>query len=202
MRRLIKLAGLCLVFAAVVWTGSVVVDRTALRQELIRFHVVAASDTEEDQAAKLSVRDAVIESLQQEMENITDVETAKAYLSENLPKIEAVANRTLEALGITDTAVVTLCTQKFATRVYDTFTLPAGIYDTLRITIGEGSGHNWWCVVFPNLCLPATSQGFEAVAAGAGFSETLTQSLAGEGYELRFFLLDVLGRLENFLYQE
>lgn len=201
MRRLMKLAGLCLIFAAVVWMGSIVADRTALRQELIRFHVVAASDTEEDQSVKLSVRDAVIDSLQQEMENLTDVEAAKAYLRENLPKIEAVANRTLKALGVADTATVKLCTEKFATRVYDTFSLPAGVYDTLRITIGAGEGRNWWCVVFPSLCLPATSEGFEAVAVGSGFSETLTQSLTGEGYELRFFLLDVLGRLENFLYR-
>jgi stage II sporulation protein R len=69
----------------------------------------------------------------------------------------------------------------------------------LRITLGEGKGQNWWCVVFPQLCLPAVSTDMEAEAAGAGFSDTLTGALTQE-YEVRFFLLDCLGWLENFLF--
>ena len=83
----------------------------------------------------------------------------------------------------------------------DTFTLPAGIYEALRITIGEGEGHNWWCVAFPSLCLSATSEEFADKAAGAGFPDSLTGALDGEEkYEVRFFLLDALGELEKFLY--
>lgn len=194
---------ICLLAASFVWIGSVFVDRQRLREELIRLHVVAASDSSEDQAIKLRVRDAVVESLQEEMKNLTDTAQAKAYLQENLPKIEAVANRVLEEAGCECLATVSLAVEEFTTRVYDTFTLPAGIYDALRITIGEGEGKNWWCVVFPSLCLPATSEGFEDVACGAGFSETLTNTLEGEeGYEVRFFLLDCLGSLENFLHRE
>ena len=77
--------------------------------------------------------------------------------------------------------------------------MPAGTYDALRITVGEGQGQNWWCVVFPQLCLPAVSEGFEDTAAGAGFSDSLTGALEGE-YQVRFFLLDCLGWLENFLF--
>ena len=184
-----------------VYTFALIGDRQTLKNELIRLHVVAASDSEEDQAIKLRVRDAVLESLRQGLRDVTDIEAAKAYIEDSLPVLETVANEVLAATGCGDVATVRLQAEAFATRVYDTFTLPAGIYDALRITIGAGEGHNWWCVAFPSLCLPTTAEGFEAVAAGAGFSEELTGSLTGE-YELRFYLLDLLGQLENFLRRE
>ena len=188
--------------AAVFWCWGVISDRQTLNEELVRLHVVAASDSEADQSLKLRVRDAVLCSLEDAMTEIADPEQAKAYLAENLTRLESVANQVLQDAGCEDTAVVSLALETFDTRVYDTFTLPAGVYDTLRITIGDGEGHNWWCVVFPSLCLPATAEGFEDVAAGAGFDEALTCALAQEdGYELRFYLLDVLGRLENMLYE-
>lgn len=168
MRKLLKRIGICFLIVCLVWCGTVIADRQRLREELIRLHVVAASDSDEDQALKLRVRDAVVESLEDAMADLTDAEQAKAYLQENLPKIENLANQVLQEAGCTDTVQVSLAVEEFATRVYDTFTLPAGLYDSLRIIIGEGEGHNWWCVVFPSLCIPATSDGFEDTAAGAG----------------------------------
>lgn len=201
MRKLMKRVGLCLILAALVWCGTLVSERKQLNEELIRFHVVANSDSETDQSIKLQVRDAVIESLRSDLDKIADVEEAKAYLQENLPKIRETANRALEAAGVDGDAVVTLCREAFDTRYYDTFTLPAGVYESLRIVIGEGDGHNWWCVAFPSLCVPATSEGFEDAAVGAGFSDALSQTLTGEEYEVRFFLLDALGRLENIFFE-
>ena len=180
------------------WCAGVIRDRADLGDKLIRLHVVANSDSDEDQAVKLRVRDAVLESLREEMAGITDFEQARAYIRENLPKIRQTANECLEALGYRGNAVVTLGKEVFDTRYYDTFTLPAGVYEALRITIGEGQGKNWWCVVFPTLCVPATSEGFEDVAAGADFPDALTSALEGEsGYELRFFLLDLLGKWQS-----
>lgn len=201
MKKLIKRVGICFLLSALVWCGALLADRERLNEELIRLHVVANSDSEEDQAIKLQVRDAVTQSLQADLARVTDVEEAKVYLQDNLPKIQAVANDALEAAGFDGEAVVTLCKEAFDTRYYDTFTLPAGVYEALRITIGEGEGHNWWCVVFPSLCLPATSEGFEETAVGAGFSDTLTDTLTGEDYEVRFYLLDALGKLENIFFQ-
>ena len=98
--------------------------------------------------------------------------------------------------------MVTFCKENFGTRLYDTFRLPAGIYEALRITIGEGEGQNWWCVAFPTLCVPATSEGFEGVAAGAGFPDRLNEALKDqESYSIRFFLLDCMGRVENFFHR-
>jgi len=202
MKKILKRIGLCACAAAMCWTWGVVADRETLNEELIRLHVVANSDSEEDQAIKLRVRDAVVESLCTAMADVTDIDQARAYIRENLPKIQQTANEALKALGCEDTAVATLGEEVFDTRYYDTFTLPAGVYEALRITIGEGEGKNWWCVVFPTLCVPATSEGFGDVAAGAGFPDALTAALEGEeGYEVRFFLLDVLGRLEGYFYK-
>ena len=200
MRKYLNRIGICLLIVCVVWTGMLVADRQKLRQELIRLHVVAASDSEEDQAVKLEVRDAVIRAVQRELDNVQDMDQAKAYLQEKLPKIEAAANEVLTQAGFTDRASVSLCLEEFTTRVYDTFTLPAGLYESLRVVIGEGEGQNWWCVVFPSLCLPATTEGFEEVACGAGFSHSLTDTLEGD-HEIRFFFLDALGSLENFLHR-
>lgn len=202
MGKAMKRVGLCLLVTMIVWCTMIAMDRQTLHSELIRLHVVAASDSEEDQALKLQVRDAVINSLREDMQNVADAARAKAYLREQLPKIESLANQVLRTAGCTDLATVSLMREEFGTRVYDTFSLPAGIYESLRITIGEGAGQNWWCVVFPALCVGATVEEFEDTAQCAGFTGALTGALAGETeYEARFFILDALGRLENFLHK-
>ncbi len=187
-----------MVIAAAFWTASVLTDRQTLNENLIRFHVIANSDSDRDQQIKLKVRDAVLESLQEDLKSVADVEAAKAYIRENLPKVEAIANQVLADWGFTDPARAQLCREEYDTRYYDTFCLPAGIYESLQIIIGEGKGQNWWCVAFPTFCVPATSAGFSEVAAGAGFSNALTDTLTGEErYEVRFFLLDKLGQIQK-----
>lgn len=200
MRRKAKCLGICLLLAAAVWTWGLIRDRQYLNQELIRLHVVANSDSEQDQNIKLQVRDAIVASLYEGMAQIGDVQAAKDYLRENLQKIESIANETLKAAGVDSRAVVTLCRETFDIRKYDTFTLPAGVYESLRVVIGEGQGKNWWCVAFPTLCMGATSEEFEAAAQTAGMDETLTQTLSGS-CQLRFYLLDVLGNVEKLCFQ-
>ena len=203
MRKARKQLGICFLAVVTVWTLALIRDRHMLRQELVRLHVVAASDSAEDQEVKLQVKDAVVNSLKADLEKLHSAEEASAYLQENLPKIEALSNRILREAGCIDVAKVSLKREEFPTRDYDTFSLPAGIYQALRITIGEGEGHNWWCVAFPGLCLPATTSGFEDAASCAGLSDGLTATLEEKsGYEIRFWLLDALGRVENFLHQE
>ncbi len=200
MKKMGKCVFACALLAAFVWCGTVIADRQRLNEELIRLHVVANSDRVEDQELKLLVRDAIITSLRQALADVRDTEQAKEYLQENLPKLQELANKTLDAAGSAQQAVVTLCREGFPTRQYNTFSLPAGIYEALRVTIGDGAGKNWWCVVFPSLCVPQTSQGFSDTAAGAGFPDALSGALTGEEpYQIRFYLLDKLGELEKFL---
>ena len=194
MKKGFRRAMLCILAAALIWAGSAMADRQALSRELIRLHVVAASDSPEDQAIKLRVRDAVLENMGQAMETAVSPQAAETWLRENLPRLKQAANEALEALGCDKQAVVTLCREAFPIREYPDFTLPSGIYEALRITIGEGEGHNWWCVAYPSLCLTAAGGDVEAVAADAGISETLRGTMTGR-YQIRFFLLDLLGSL-------
>ena len=202
MRKLWKRVVFVAVVVAMFWTGTLIADRQRLNQELIRLHVVANSDAAEDQQIKLRVRDAIVESLRQGMVEVLDVEQAKDYLRQQLPQLETLANRVLREAGFSETAVVSLNTEAFPTRDYDTFSLPAGVYEALRVTIGEGEGRNWWCVVFPEFCIPATAEGVEHVAVSNGFPDTLGETLTGsDGYQVRFFLLDCLGKLENLFHR-
>lgn len=202
MKKFWKITCICTFLAAVLLIASVVQDRLSLGRQLIRLHVVANSDSQEDQALKLQVRDRVLEYLQGSMEEEGDTQKAKLYLQEHLRDIEEEVNSFLQSRGIRDSAVVTLGKETFGVRDYDTFSLPSGVYESLRITIGQGEGKNWWCVVFPRLCLPAANRDFADVAVGAGFSQSLVPTLQREeDYEVRFFLLDVLGRIENFFFQ-
>ena len=196
MKKAFKRVILCFSLVCGILAGTLISDRQALQQELIRLHVVGASDSSFDQTVKLRVRDAVLESIGRAMASAGDARAAEAYLMENLPRIQQAANETLRILGVSDRAVVTLCKEAFDTRVYDTFTLPAGIYEALRVTIGEGEGHNWWCVAFPTLCLPAVTRDVEALASDAGLPDTAVGAITGR-YRLRFYFLDALGRLES-----
>ena len=184
------------------WGTSLLSDRNKLNEELIRLHVVANSDSMEDQNIKMMVRDAVNSSLSRDLEQICDPDQALEYIQKNLPKIQMIANQVLAKAGVAPDAVVSVCREAFDTRSYDTFSLPAGVYHTLRITIGEGLGKNWWCVTFPMLCQSATSSEFKEAAVEAGFSEVLSDTLTeSDGFQIRFYLLDVIGKLENMLYE-
>lgn len=201
MRKIAKLIGTLLLIATAFYLGGIVQDKQVLANNLIRLHVVADSDSAEDQRIKLQVRDAITEKLNAVMDDFQDLESAKAYIQERIPEIEGIANDVLRSAGSACKAVVTLAKEAFPTRQYDTFTLPAGVYESLRVTIGSGEGQNWWCVVFPKLCVSATTDGFEDTAVGAGFSEGLSGSLSGKPqYRVRFFLLDCFGWVENWKY--
>ena len=188
MRQMGKRIGICLLLAAVCWTVGIVRDRAFLNRELIRLHVVANSDSDEDQAVKLRVRDAVLGSIRSDLKMVGDINQAKAYLRENLPRIQAAANRTLEAAGVDAQAVVTLEKEAFDIRRYDTFSLPAGVYESLRIVIGEGAGKNWWCVAFPPLCTGAVTE--EELRAAM---ETEDYGIISEqdGYLLKFKIIEL-----------
>ena len=201
MRKLIKLLALLCLAAFLLEGLGLASDSKKLQQSLIRLHVVAASDSEEDQRVKLQVRDAVVGYVDQALKHVMTIDEAKDWLRENLPGIEKAANDVLQKLGFSDRATVTLKKEAFPVRHYEEFSLPSGVYESLRVTIGEGQGHNWWCVVFPSLCMPAAGESTEDVTAGAGFSQELTNTVTRqEGYKIRFYFLDLLGKLENFLF--
>lgn len=174
-------------------------DMNDLQNGMIRLHVVGASDSQEDQNVKLMVKDAVNYYLARELTEAKDTDQALQMIRIRLPELKDIAEQILREHGFSESVDITLEKECFPRREYDTFSLPSGVYTALRIRIGDASGRNWWCVVFPTLCIPAAGEDFQSTAAGAGFSDSLTNTLSGqEEYELRFFFLDLLGQVQNF----
>ena len=199
MKKCVRRIGICCLVAALAWGSLLIKDHQQLRNELIRIHVVANSDSREDQALKLQVRDAVVNSLSAQLRNVADVQQAKMYIQEKLPRLRQLAEDALRAAGCEDGVRISLEDAFFEKREYDSVSLPAGIYNALRITIGEGAGQNWWCVAFPVLWSADSGEEVREITAGAGFPERLSDTLT-EGYTIRFACLDALGRLENMLF--
>ena len=198
MKRHLKRIGWVALTVACIWLWGIVTDSHALHEGLLRLHVVGASDAEADQEVKLQVRDAVLASLEEGLKDMTDPRAAYDYVARMLPQVEMAANRALAAAGFSETVQVSLTEEAFPTRDYDTFSLPAGVYKALRVVIGEGEGRNWWCVVFPQLCV-GTEAEFVETANAAGLDPELAGTLEGE-YELRFWVLEKIGAVKNYLF--
>lgn len=186
--------GLLLALAAVLALCTALErQQQGISDQMIRLHVVANSDSDEDQSVKGQVRDAVLRQAEIILEQAKDRDMAKVLLRENLTVLEETANRTLQDLGSTDTAAVTLRRELFGTREYEGFSLPGGYYDALRVSIGSGSGKNWWCVVYPQICSAAVTER-RTVAVMGGLSEEQAAILEGDTpeYQLKFKLLELL----------
>lgn len=129
-----------------------------VRGEVLRLHIPANSDSGEDQAVKLELRDFLLSEYGNELSEFSDLSAAEERVRGLLPEIERRCCEFLAERGFGYGAKAELVDMYFTTREYDRLILPAGEYAALRITLGSGEGHNWWCVIFPQLCLPAVSE--------------------------------------------
>lgn len=191
--RGIELGLLLLLAAVLAFCTSLEKQQQGISARLIRLHVVANSDSQQDQDIKGQVRDTVLREAEMILEPAMDRDDAKALLREHLDTLEAAANETLQSLGSEDRAAVTLERELFGTREYDGFSLPGGYYDALRVNIGSGDGKNWWCVVYPQICSAAVSEQ-HTVAVMGGLSEEQVAVLEGDTpeYRFKFKLLELL----------
>lgn len=128
-----------------------------LRQNVLRLHIIANSDEVADQTLKLAVRDKILESTSEIFENCKELSAAEAAAQQNLDLITNIAQEVISENGVLYGARASVGDSYFGTREYDDFTLPAGTYRSLIVTLGEGKGKNWWCVVFPSVCLPSAA---------------------------------------------
>ena len=151
---------------------------SAIYDDVLRFHVIAESDTEEAQSLKLMVRDAALEYISERMTDCTTVSEACERVEENLDGIEKTAEECARENGYAGKVKAYLTKEEYPRRVYGDAVMPAGEYTSLRIVIGEGEGHNWWCVLYPNLCFLDTTN---AVVPDKG-KKQLKQVLTEEEY--------------------
>ena len=172
-------------------------DRTQqqLSDKVLRLHVLANSDSEADQALKRKVRDSVLETASAILEGCPDRETAEQRLSAALPEIEDAARARIAAEGGKQTVTAELRPTVFPTREYEDFTLPAGEYLALRVVLGEGEGHNWWCVVFPPLCAETTSSLSQTAMAAGLTEEEVALITESDGYQLKFKAVELWEKL-------
>lgn len=145
-----------LMLTACVWrteTVSAKVEKTQehMAEEVLRFHVLANSDSKEDQNLKMKVKDTVVSWMEEEMDTESLAQT-KAFIRSHLPQIEALAEETIQKEGYSYPVRASLEWTDFPEKTYGDITFPAGTYEALRIQIGEAQGHNWWCVLYPSLC--------------------------------------------------
>lgn len=123
-----------------------------IKDKLIRFHVIANSDTDEDQNLKLKVRDKVVEALSEKLSNVNSLEEAENVLEENIDYVNEIAKEVIEENNYTYEVTTMLSYENFPDKVYGDCVFPQGNYEAFRVIIGEGKGQNWWCVMFPSLC--------------------------------------------------
>lgn len=176
-----------------------------LYRNVIRLHVIANSDSDEDQKTKLLVRDAVLDTVGNITENARDFKDAYELLSSAIPQITDAAKECLSSLGSDDSVNIEFGRESYPVRFYESYALPAGEYMSMRIVIGEGSGHNWWCVLFPPMCRDSA---IDAVADeekffAAGFTPEeyrIIKKDSSPKYRVRFKILELLAETFGFDY--
>lgn len=170
---------------------------------VVRLHVLANSDSEEDQALKLQVRDAVLAVTSPLVKDCRSKEEAVAVLEANLPAMEAAARAVIADAGRDDAVAVMLGEESYPTRTYENCCFPAGDYISLRVAIGEAAGQNWWCVLFPPLCLSAAEakdSDNEDAFVQVGLSKDQYGIITETGktkYKVRFKILEVVRGWKN-----
>lgn len=188
-------------FAALlgVWLDG---QQAALADKVIRLHVIANSDTAADQALKLEVRDRILEEAGDLFAAGATLEEARAALEASLPALAAAGAEVVGEQGYAYTVTASLEDGVwFPTKEYEDFALPAGQYTALRIVIGEGGGQNWWCVVFPPLCLGSVSETAAETAAEGGFDPDQLALISGEdeGYVVKFKAIELWEQLRGWI---
>ena len=184
------LLALCITLCAGTWASA---RSAALSDALVRLHVIAVSDEAEEQEIKLRVRDSVLAYLEPRLEGADDAAEARELISAELDGIKAAAEAAAEGREVS----VSLSREYYPTRDYGSFALPAGSYESLRVVLGEGEGHNWWCVVFPPLCLSAAEAENALETLGGDSAQLLSGE--GEGVVFKFRLLELWGELMEYL---
>lgn len=170
-----------------------------IEHEVLRMHILANSDAEYDQNLKLKVRDRLLENSDVIFGGCESLEEMKVKANENLSEINDIVLEVIHENGYNYTAQTQLVNMEFDTREYGDITMPSGKYDALRVTIGEAEGHNWWCVMYPPLCIPAAEkvESDEKTAEDYFDAEELDIMKNPEKYEVRFKCVEMFKELKS-----
>lgn len=196
--KMIKALAVALMAVGLFGAVDLVTDAKAIYEGTVRLHVLAHSDSEEDQALKLKVRDALLGEMDALLatSEASDADSAEKMLSENLEAFKLIAEEVIAENGFDYAVQIALTEEYYETRTYEGFSLPAGEYASLQVRIGEAAGQNWWCVLFPPLCTTVASA--EEELAETGFSKRQVRLLTENeqtSFQLRFKMLEWFGEV-------
>ena len=184
-----------LVFAIFVSVAGFGAECENIRQGVVRLHILANSDSNEDQQVKLAVRDALLNCGKELFSGVVTVENARECLQLQEKELVAAADKVLADNGFDYKTQIYLAEEYFSTRIYEGFTLPAREYLALKVVLGKGDGHNWWCVMFPPLCLPAAS---EKADLDVVFGDKGAEIVEAESkYVIRFKIIEIFENFKN-----
>jgi len=170
-------------------------EQADISQKLIRLHIIANSDSGEDQRIKLEVRDRILEYMQSIDSDLENKSQTEAFARENLGRFESIANEVCKENGVPYRAKASLSRLRFPTKAYDSFSLPAGEYDALRIQLGTSRGRNWWCVLFPPLCLSSAECEIDFEKTGLSEKELLLLTSERPEYRIKFKIIELIDAL-------
>ena len=193
MKSFVKIVAFVTALAAVFSVVSFASGCAEVRRDVLRLHVVADSDSETDQRLKLMVRDAVLEKGGELFDGTVTADEAEKIITPRVAELKSAAEAVLRENGCDYNVYITVGEEYFATRCYEEFTMPAGVYTAVRVNIGTAEGKNWWCVMFPPLCLPAAS-----ADADAFFTDDEMKIVsASPKYEPRFKIVEISESIKN-----
>ncbi len=197
--KAIDIAVFMTLIICIVATISFENDCKGIREEVLRLHVIANSDEDYDQELKLKVRDALLQSGESIFSGSEDIISAESKIADKQDILRYTAEETIYNLGFDYDVKIELARSYFPTRTYGELTLPAGYYKAVRVIIGQGKGKNWWCIMFPPLCLPAATDS-EDIISDFLSEEEMQIVTSDPKYEVRFWLVEKYYELKNKLF--
>ena len=193
---------LCIAFVLTVFYSLIPFEAECneISNEVFRIHILANSDSQADQNLKLKVRDEILAYSEELFNSANSKEEAEKIVQENLAEIIAVAQKKVYDEGYDYKVNAEITNMYFTTRYYEQFTMPSGMYDALRVTIGEGEGQNWWCVMYPSICLSASIESDEK--AKESFTDNQYDIVSSGEYQYRFKVVEIFEKITSFFAED
>ncbi len=202
-KRILAAFGCMSAFFACIFTMCILLDAEVgeIRESVFRFHVIADSNSDADQSNKLAVRDGIAEYCSDLFKNCADKQQSMQTAQNSLVKIESIATDILRSRGDDSTVEAVVTKRYFPTRSYEGVTLPAGVYDTLDVKIGSASGRNFWCVMFPDICLGASTADSNKQKMSSVLSDGNLQMVTDDTntVKFKFKIVEIIENTKRFL---
>lgn len=182
---------LCALLVVVSITPTITMSES-ISQKVFRLHILANSDSDEDQQLKLRVRDKILQESEKMFSSCNSVDEAINISRESIDKLKNISRQVIAYYNYDYDVRAYVTKEYFETREYDNFTLPAGIYDCLKIEIGQGKGHNWWCVMYPSVCISGCMDDFDST-----LTEDEKRLIESDNYVIKFKVVEIYEKIKS-----